>query len=142
MQTIQSNCNQRSSFRMDHHGINLMYEDSVSFTMIVLPTSYIDRLFQLYCNFSMILDKQQRFSKFRHELSVLWQWHDIEYSFDWYGRIRFEWPHRVCCRFRWRWSSRKWSSNLFSIAFKFEFKPQQTNNVVYLFLATKFDRSR
>lgn len=33
MQTIHSN-NQRSTFRMDHHGINLMYEDSVSFTRI------------------------------------------------------------------------------------------------------------
>lgn len=33
MQTIHSN-NQRSTFRMDHHGINLMYEDSVSFARI------------------------------------------------------------------------------------------------------------
>lgn len=31
MQSVYSNCTQRATFRMDHRGVNLMFEDPVSF---------------------------------------------------------------------------------------------------------------
>lgn len=43
MQSVYQNCNQRTTFRMEHRGINLMFEDPVS--VLSQPRNYRFELF-------------------------------------------------------------------------------------------------